>query len=67
MSETNGTLVLKTRELLMTDRRSSFAISLATGIQVDWIRQFRINRFPNPGVNRVQRLYEFLAGRKLEV
>ena len=67
MSETNGTLVLKTRELLIASPQSSFAISLATGIQVDWIRQFRINRFPNPGVNRVQRLYEFLAGKKLDV
>ena len=42
-------------------------IHAATGLPFYWLRKFAGREISNPGVNRVQRLYEFLSGRELVV
>lgn len=36
-----------------------------TRIPYTWLQKFRNHEFKNPSVNRVQYLYELLAGRKI--
>lgn len=38
----------------------------ATNISFYWLRKFKAGEFKNPSVNRVQWLYEFLSGKKLD-
>lgn len=69
---THGTLHERTLQLLEQnqvngERHTMLQIYDATGVKPDWIRKFRTGRMPNPSVNRVQALYEFLAGRTLAV
>jgi hypothetical protein len=42
-------------------------ISKETEISYFWLRKFKQNAIPNPGVNTVQKLYEYLSGEKLGV
>lgn len=37
------------------------------GINVFWIRAFARQKNDDPGVNKVQSLYEYLAGKSLDV
>lgn len=37
------------------------------GVSFYWLKQFRDGAIVDPSVNRVQKLYEFLIGKKLEV
>jgi len=39
----------------------------ATGVPPGWIQKLMSGVFPNPGVNRIQKLYEYLSGKKLTV
>lgn len=60
-----GTLYVRTLELLLADPRSLPIIFRDSGIPFYWLRKFRAGEYTNPGVNRVQYLYEFLAGAPL--
>lgn len=37
-----------------------------SGVPFFWLRKFVYNEIKNPSVNRVQYLYEFLSGKKLD-
>lgn len=54
-------LLLKERKLPLLE------IHQQTGIGFWWLKAFRNGEIRDPGVTRTQALYEFLAGRKLEV
>jgi hypothetical protein len=57
----------RTLELLLNDSRSIPQISMDSRIPFHWVRQFAQGVIRNPSVNRVQALYEFLTGTKLDV
>lgn len=38
-----------------------------TGINHNWLKAFVLNRSPNPGVDTVETLYCYLAGKELEL
>jgi len=59
------TLLTTTRKLVRNDKRSLLLISQATGIPFYWLKKFSAHEIPNPAVNRVQFLYEFLTKSKL--
>lgn len=63
----SGTLMLKTKELLIKDSRSLPQLSVDSGLPFYWLQKFSSNGFENPSVNRVQYLYEFLTNTKLPV
>ena len=58
-----GTLLLETRELLTG--QDLYQIALHTGLPQPWLRTLALGQIVNPSVNRVQKLYEHLSGRKL--
>lgn len=64
---TPGSLHSKTLSLLQQDGRSLLEISVHCGVSYYWIKKFFRNENPDPSVNRVQALYEFLTQAKLEV
>lgn len=41
------------------------AIADKTGLSKSWVEHLRKGRYKDPGVNKVQRLYEYLTGEKL--
>lgn len=61
-------LMLKVLELLepMTDT-DYLAIWRDTGVPYHWTRKLVKGEFKNPGVNRIQFLYEHLTGNKLVI
>lgn len=64
--EQPGTLMEEVQRLLQERKDvTHLAIYNALRIPPSWIRKFQKGHFPNPGVNRVQALYEFLSGKKL--
>lgn len=63
----SGTLMQRTHELLKKDNRSIAIISTDTGITFYWLQRFSNCSMKNPSVNRVQYLYEHLAGKKLNL
>lgn len=62
-----GRLVIKTREALKHSTQAYDDIFLATGIPANWLWRFACGRIPDPGVNRVERLYTHLTGKALVV
>lgn len=62
-------LCTKTRELLLARPRTQTykIISDATGLHPDWIMCFAQDRMDDPGVRKVEKLYEYLSGRTLKV
>lgn len=60
-----GTLMVATHALLMEDTRCDLDIHKETGLPFYWLRSFRHNEAQNPSVNRVEKLYEFLSGKKI--
>lgn len=62
-----SSLLTRTRTLLRGSAKTYTDISEATGIPVAWIKQFSLSRSHNPGVARVQKLYEYLSGQRLEL
>lgn len=66
MSAQAGSLMKETLRLLKERGDITLpAITNATGIPFYWLRKFSGGEIKDPGVNRVQCLWEFLAGRKL--
>jgi len=64
---TKGSLHRKTLDLLKQSGIPLPEIYKETNLPYYWLKKFRSGEIKEPSVNRVQRLYEFLAGRKLEV
>lgn len=60
-------LMLKTQRLLKQSKVELTEICLATGIPYHWLTNFLNDVSGNPGVNRVERLYEFLSHNELIV
>lgn len=58
-------LHIKTLQLLHDDRRSLFSIHTRTGLSYSWLKKFCYEELPDPSVNRVQCLYEFLTREPL--
>ena len=62
-----GSLHRKTLDLLKQSGIPLLEIYKETNLPYYWLKKFRSGEIKEPSVNRVQRLYEFLAGRELEV
>lgn len=62
-----GSLYARTLELLHSCGKTLPLIYKETDIPFYWLRKFSSGTIPDPSVNRVQRLYEYLSGKKLEV
>lgn len=60
-----GTLYLRTRDLLVREKRSLEDISEASGISLFWLRKMKYAETIDPSVHRVQALYEYLTGQPL--
>jgi hypothetical protein len=60
-----GSLLTETRRLLKERNQKLMDIQAATGISFFWLRRFNSGEIQEPGVNRIQTLYEYLSGRKL--
>lgn len=54
-------------KLVNNEPRGLLAVSQKTGIPFYWLRKFAAGQIPNPGVNRVQILFEKLAGKSLSL
>jgi hypothetical protein len=63
----SNTLLQRTRALLNADRRPYHVIAAESGLPVYWLRKVAWGEIRAPGVDRVQKLYEFLSNRKLIV
>ena len=63
MAEELG-LLAETRELLNSSPLSMRRISEDTGINVWWLRKFKIGAFADPGVSRVETLRNFLRAKQ---
>ena len=62
-----GTLHKKTLQLLSEDPRTIMEISVAAEVRYHWLQQLYQKPIPNPSVNTVQKLYEHLSGKKLDI
>lgn len=58
-------LYVRTRQLLKDDKRPLRMIGQATAIPYYWLKKFSAGEIPNPGVNRIQYLFEFLAKKEI--
>lgn len=52
----------KTRALLRKDSRQLRAIATGADVNFHWLSKFKNGEFPNPGVNTVEKLHEYLIG-----
>lgn len=62
-----GSLHSRTLALLRQSGVPLPEIYKETHLPYYWLKKFSSGEIKDPSVNRVQRLYEYLAGRKLEV
>lgn len=63
-----ATLYVVTQELLKQNKEGSYLdIYKSTGVPPNWLSKFATGKIRNPSVNRVQRLYEYLSTRTLDV
>ena len=62
-------LCTKTVELLQRRPRTVTykSIEEATGLKSEWLAGFANREFDDPGVKKVERLYEHLSGKRLKV
>lgn len=63
-----GTLNLRTYQLVKKHQAEGTSLPMIAeqcGVPYLWLRQYAGGTFTNPGVDRVQALYEGLTGRKL--
>lgn len=61
------TLYEQTLKLLLESEISIQELADKSELPYDWLISVRYDRIKNPSVNRIQRLYEFLAGKPLSV
>ena len=60
-----SSLMLRTRQLLLSSEKSYLQIHKETRLPFDWLKKFAYGEIKNPSVNRVQTLYEYLNGAPL--
>lgn len=65
VEEGPGSLMTETLRLLKNRDQTLPNIYLETGIPFYWLRKFSANQIAQPSVNRIQKLYEYLSGKKL--
>ena len=58
-------LYISTRQMIKDDKRPLNMLAQATNIPFYWLKKFSAGEIPNPAVNRVQYLFEFLSKSKL--
>ena len=63
----SGTLYERTLVLLKESEVSLPKVYLDTRLPYYWLKKFSSGDIKNPSVNRVQKLYEYLTGRELDV
>lgn len=61
------TLMEKTLQLLKETNTPIETITQDTKLTFYWLTRFRRNEFKDPGVNKVELLYEYLTGKNLSV
>jgi predicted transcriptional regulator len=64
-AEKTLSLMNETLRLLKERNQTLPEVASATDIPFYWLRKFHYGEVKNPSVNRIQKLYEFLSGRKL--
>lgn len=59
------TLLERTRRLVLDAPRSITFTIMAheIGVSVAWVSRFAADKIPNPGINHVQALYDFLSNK----
>lgn len=62
-----GTLHSRTLALLKDDGRSLPLVASQSGLPFYWLKKFSAGEIHDPSVNRIQKLYEFLAKRPLRL
>lgn len=62
-----GSLMQRTIALAKEKEKDAVTLHTETGLPFYWLKKFLSNGFQNPSVNRVQCLYEHLAGSKLAI
>lgn len=67
MADDCGSLVQRTKELLRNSEKTYLQIYTETGITPHWLSFFANDKFENSSANRIQKLYECLAGKELQV
>lgn len=60
-----GTLHERAQWLLINSEQTYLEIFKATDIPPHWLTLFAGGKTPDPSVNRVQKLYEYLSGHSL--
>lgn len=50
-----------THELLLNDERTLFVIASESGVGFHWLGKFKQNKYEDPGVSKVQKLYRYLS------
>lgn len=61
-----STLLQATVKLLEKSEKRPHEIFAETGLPFHWIQSLMKGKTPNPSVNRVQYLYEYLTNQKLD-
>ncbi len=62
-----GALMAKVQALLKADERPLLKVFEDTKIPYYWLRTFASGGYKNPSVNRIEKLYEYLAGKHLGI
>lgn len=62
-----GTLMRRTRELLVQTNTPYIEICKTTNISPHWLSLFANDQIPDPSVNRVEVLYTYLTGAPLVI
>lgn len=61
-------LLAKTRELLKQTSVPVMDIHKETGLSYHWLNQMKYSKHQvDPSVSKIEKLYEFLSGKQLEV
>lgn len=61
---TRSPLYQRTLELLRKSPATLREISEETALGYEWLRKFKAEKIPDPSVNRVQQLHDFLSTRR---
>jgi hypothetical protein len=65
-ADTPGSLLARTVTMLKEQERSYLHIYNETGLHPNWLSRLAVGAIKDPSVNRIQALYEYLAGAELE-
>lgn len=62
-----GSLLARTKHELVHSASSYLQIYKDTGLTPNWLSLLAQGKIAEPSVNKIQKLYEYLTGRPLEV